>query len=49
MLFKKKTTNDSLLAAIDSGSVDNVINGGDLMSDQGVISESGKKAFLRYS
>lgn len=47
MLFKKKTTNDSLLAAIDSGCVDNVLKGGDLMSDQGVISEAAKRRYGR--
>ncbi len=31
MLFKKETTNASLLAAIDGGSVDNFLKGGSLV------------------
>ena len=49
MLFKKKTTNDSLLAAIDSGCVDNVLKGGNLMSDQEVTSESDKEVIRRIN
>ncbi|MCR4739792.1 MAG: PAS domain-containing protein [Lachnospiraceae bacterium] len=43
MLFKKETTNDSLLAAINNGCVEDVLKGGKLISDQGVTSESGKE------
>lgn len=49
MLFKKDTTIDSLLAAVDSGSVDNVLNGGELISEQGVISERGKEVIRRIN
>ncbi len=49
MLLKKKTTNDSLLAAIESSSIDNVLNGGDLISDQEVISENDKKAIRQIN
>ncbi len=43
MLFKKETTNASLLAAIESGSLDNVLKGGNLINYQGVTSESDKE------
>ena len=43
MIFKKKTTNDALLAAIDNGCVDDVLKGGNLISDEGVASEGGFK------
>ncbi len=33
MLSKKKTTNTSLLAAIDSASVDNALKGGNLINE----------------
>ncbi|MCR5602608.1 MAG: PAS domain-containing protein [Lachnospiraceae bacterium] len=49
MLFNKKTTNDSLLAAIDSANVDNVLKGGNLISELGVISESDKEAIRRIN
>ncbi len=44
MLFRKEKNNDTLLAALDSGCIDNVLNGGELISNYGVISESGKEA-----
>ena len=49
MLFKKETTKDSLLAAIDSGSLDNILNGGKLISDPDVISESNKEVIRRIN
>jgi hypothetical protein len=49
MFFRKETTNASLLAAIDSGSLDNVLKGGNLISDKGVISESDKEAIRRIN
>jgi PAS domain S-box-containing protein len=49
MLFRKETTNDSLLAAIDSGSLDNVLKGGNLINDQGTISESDREAIRRIN
>ena len=49
MLFNKKTTNDSLLSAIDNGSVDNVLNGGRLISDREVVSESDREAVRRIN
>ena len=41
--FLKETTNDGLLAAIDSGSIDNALKGGKLINDHGVISDSDKE------
>ncbi len=49
MLFKKETTNASLLAAIESCSVDNVLKGGKLISDQRVSSESEKEAIRQIN
>ena len=49
MLFQKKTTNDSLLAAIENSREDNVIKGGELLSDQGDLSESGKEVVRRIN
>ncbi|MCR4590367.1 MAG: PAS domain-containing protein [Lachnospiraceae bacterium] len=49
MFFKKETNNDSLLAAIDSGSLDNVLKGENLISYQGVASESDKEAIRRIN
>ena len=49
MFFKKKTTNDSLLAAIDSGSIDNLLKGGSLISDRGGFSESDREAIKRIN
>ncbi len=49
MFNKKKPANDSLLAAIDSGSIDNVLKGRPLMSDQGVVSESDKEVIRRVN
>ena len=49
MFFKKETKNDSLLAAIDSGSIDNLLKGGSLISDQGGFSESDREAIKRIN
>lgn len=49
MLFKKESTNESLLAAIDSGSIDNLLKGGRLISDQGGFSESDREAIKRIN
>ena len=49
MFFKKETNKDSLLAAIESGSVDNVLNGGKLISEQGIVSESDKAAIRQIN
>ncbi|MCR5420561.1 MAG: PAS domain-containing protein [Lachnospiraceae bacterium] len=49
MLFKKETTNDPLLAAIESGSVDNVLNGGDLISSKEVISEKSREVIRQIN
>ncbi len=43
MFFKKDTTIDSLLSAVDISSVDNVLGGGNLISDDEVTSEKGKE------
>ena len=43
MLFRKEKSNQSLLAAIEGASPDNVIQGGKLISDHDVVSESGKE------
>ncbi len=44
MFYKKKVNNDALLEAIADGSVENVIKGGKLLSEQGVESENDKEA-----
>ncbi len=44
MFFKKEINNDSLLAAIESGSVENVLKGENLISCQGTVSESDREA-----
>jgi len=49
MFFKKEATHDSLLAAIDNGSVDDALNGRNLLSDQGVVSEGGRKAIRQIN
>ncbi len=49
MFFKKETDNASLLAAIDSGSLDNVIKGGNLISEQEAASESDREAIRRIN
>ncbi|MCR5789923.1 MAG: PAS domain-containing protein [Lachnospiraceae bacterium] len=49
MFFKKETTNASLIAAIDSASLDNVKKGGNLISDQDALSESDKEAIRRIN
>ena len=43
MIFKKESNRSSLLAAIDNSSIDSVLNGKDLVSDQGVTSENDKE------
>ncbi len=49
MFFKKEITNSSLLAAIDSGNVDNVRKGGSLISNPGEVSESEKEIIRRIN
>ncbi|MCR5788560.1 MAG: PAS domain-containing protein [Lachnospiraceae bacterium] len=49
MLFKKETTNDPLLAAIESGSVDNVLKGGNLISAREGVSERDREAIRRIN
>lgn len=49
MFFKKETSNNSLLAAIESSNADNVIKGGVLMSDQNVVSENDKEAIRKIN
>ncbi|MCR5717015.1 MAG: PAS domain-containing protein [Lachnospiraceae bacterium] len=49
MLFKKETTTDALLKAIDHCSVDNSLNGGDLISDQEVTSVTDKQAIRQIN
>ncbi len=44
MVFKKETGNDALLAAIENGSVDNVLKGGKLIADKGVASGNDREA-----
>ncbi|MBO7336780.1 MAG: PAS domain-containing protein, partial [Lachnospiraceae bacterium] len=44
MVFKKETGNDALLAAIEGGSIDNALKGGNLISDKGVASENDREA-----
>lgn len=50
MFYTKKSTNDSLLAAIDSGSIDNVLSGRALFSDRAdeiPVSRNAKKLSSR--
>lgn len=49
MLFKKEATNDALLEAIESSSVDNVLKGGDLISEYGAVSGSGKEVIQQLN
>ncbi len=49
MFFNKEITNSSLLAAIDSGNVDNVRKGGSLISNPGEVSESDKEIIRRIN
>ena len=49
MFFKKETNNAPLLAAIDGGSLDNVLKGGKLISDQDVISEGDRETVRRIN
>ncbi len=43
MLFKKEITNDSLRVAIENGSVESVLNGGTLISENGVSSPADRE------
>ena len=49
MLFKKETTNQALLEAIDGSNVEDVIKGGDLISSRGVVSDSDKEVIQRIN
>ncbi|MCR5094403.1 MAG: PAS domain-containing protein [Lachnospiraceae bacterium] len=49
MFFKKETTNNSLLTAIDNGSLDNILGGGKLLSERDVTSESDKEVIRRIN
>lgn len=49
MLFKKEKNNDALLEAIENGSVDNVLKGGNLISNHGIISDNDKEAIQRIN
>ena len=49
MLFKKETNNSSLLAAVESASVDNVLKGGNLISDKQVASENDREVIRRIN
>ncbi len=43
MFFKKEPSNASLLAAIENANLDDVLNGGDLISDEEVVSDSDRE------
>ncbi len=43
MIFKKEANRSALLAAIDNSSIDSILNGKGLVSDQGVTSENDKE------
>ena len=49
MFLKKETNNAGLLAAIDGGSLDNVLKGGNLIGDPGNVSEFDKEAIRRFN
>ncbi len=49
MLFKKEVINDHLLMVIDNGSVDNVLKGGNLLSDHDIPSENEKRAIRQIN
>lgn len=49
MFFKKEITNNSLLTAIDNGSLDNILGGGKLLSERDVTSESDKEVIRRIN
>ena len=49
MFFKKEKNNDILLEAIGRGSVEDVLKGGSLISDQGVVSETDKAAIRQIN
>ncbi len=49
MFNKNKNTYDALLAAIDNGSVDNILNGQNLLSDQGLTSENEREAIRKIN
>ncbi len=49
-MSRKETNNTaSLLAAIDSGSVENILNGGSLINDRGSFSEGNKEAIRKIN
>ena len=49
MFFKKETTNASLLDAIDSASLDNILRGENLISDQAAVSDADKDVIRRIN
>ena len=49
MFLRKETTNASLLTAIESGNVDDVLKGGNLISDQGTFSAREKEAIRQIN
>lgn len=49
MFFKKEKTNTSLLAALDSGKLDNILKGETLISDQDVTLDSDKEVIQRVN
>ena len=49
MFLRKETTNASLLTAIESGNVDDVLKGGNLISDQGTFSDREKEAIRQIN
>ena len=49
MLFKKENNNNALLEALSSGSVDDVLKGGNLISSNAVTSESEKEAIRQIN
>ena len=46
-IWQEKNTNDFLIAAIESGSVDKLLNGGELLSAGGAVSESDREVIRR--
>ncbi|MCR4643034.1 MAG: PAS domain-containing protein [Lachnospiraceae bacterium] len=49
MFGKKNNTNDVLLAAIENSSVDKLLNGGELLSARGAVSESDREVIRRIN
>ena len=49
MFFNKVKNNDALLEAIQGGSIDNVINGGKLISNPGNVSDGEKEVIQRIN